>query len=555
MHLLWMLYIGNQREPPKVCTLGKSVLFTSRAESRQGSPTSNAAIRETAGRQAMTRRPADPNFLHNTTKCRSWLNSDTSKPLLLPVAVHTTIHPRITTLGLHKLPDAHISCTTRQWRLEEYSVLKRLSHSPNIWSCLCNCHTITMQLKTISLTLSAVLVGLAASTPEKPQKHAIIPRPHLKAAPFDTGTPFPYSPPRHPKRRCFVEPGSNATRDDARAIHRAFRECNNGGTIVLDDVYHIASPLDLTFLKHVDVVLTGELHFDDSDVYYWAENAFQYEFQNQSVFWKWGGEDVNIFGDLSKEGSLLDGHGEAFWKEVSTNKSMRRPLLFAFDGMKGATMSNLRMRNSPNWFNIIANSTDILISNMDLKATSVNGTKIANSDGWDTYRSDRVVIQDSAILNTDDCVSFKPNSTNIVVQGLDCTGSHGISVGSLGQYANETDIVENLYIYNVSLANSSDGARIKVWPGIETSFQTLLNGGGGLGRVRNVTYDLFRNVNNDRAITITQCYGQKNQSLCYEHPVSRARTLHTQDRNYSSHNVGKLDDRGHHNQEHVWHDF
>lgn len=99
-----------------------------------------------------------------------------------------------------------------------------------------------------------------------------------------------------------------------------------------------------------------------------------------------------------------------------------------------------------------------------------------------------------------------------------------MSVGSLGQYANETDIVENLYIYNVSLTNASDSARIKVWPGIQTSFQTLLNGGGGLGRVRNVTYDTFRVVNNDRAITITQCYGQKNQTLCSEHPVSRATT-------------------------------
>ena len=51
-----------------------------------------------------------------------------------------------------------------------------------------------------------------------------------------------------------------------------------------------------------------------------------------------------------------------------------------------------------------------------------------NTDGWDTLRSDNVVIQNSHINNGDDCVSFKPNSTNIVVQGLICNGSHGISV-------------------------------------------------------------------------------------------------------------------------------
>jgi galacturan 1,4-alpha-galacturonidase len=93
-------------------------------------------------------------------------------------------------------------------------------------------------------------------------------------------------------------------------------------------------------------------------------------------------------------------------------------------------------------------------------------------------------------------------------------------VGSLGQYANLTDIVENLYVYNITMTNASDFARIKVWPGVQSSFQELLNGGGGLGYVRNVTYDTLHSINNDRAITITQCYGQKNQTLCQEFPAN-----------------------------------
>lgn len=43
----------------------------------------------------------------------------------------------------------------------------------------------------------------------------------------------------------------------------------------------------------------------------------------------------------------------------------------------------------------------MLISDLDLRAKSTDGVKIANSDGWDTYRSDRVVIQNSYIDNTD----------------------------------------------------------------------------------------------------------------------------------------------------------
>lgn len=54
-----------------------------------------------------------------------------------------------------------------------------------------------------------------------------------------------------------------------------------------------------------------------------------------------------------------------------------------------------------------------------------------------------------------DCVSFKPNSTDILVQNLHCNGSHGISVGSLGQYKGEVDIVKNVLVYNISMYNAS----------------------------------------------------------------------------------------------------
>lgn len=54
------------------------------------------------------------------------------------------------------------------------------------------------------------------------------------------------------------------------------------------------------------------------------------------------------------------------------------------------------------------------------------------------------------------------------------------------------------------MANSGTGARIKVWPGIQTSFQALLNGGGGSGYVKNVTYQGVSNDNVDYAIQINQ---------------------------------------------------
>lgn len=124
------------------------------------------------------------------------------------------------------------------------------------------------------------------------------------------------------------------------------------------------------------------------------------------------------------------------------------------------------------------------------------------------------------LLTMTDCVSFKPNSTNILVQNMHCNGSHGISVGSLGQYADEIDIVSNILVTNISMFNASDGARIKVWPGNPAALSGDLQGGGGSGIVKNITYDGMQITNVDYAIEVTQCYGQKNETLCFENPSS-----------------------------------
>jgi galacturan 1,4-alpha-galacturonidase len=46
-----------------------------------------------------------------------------------------------------------------------------------------------------------------------------------------------------------------------------------------------------------------------------------------------------------------------------------------------------------------------------------------------------------------------------------------------------------------------------------------LQGGGGLGSVKNITYNQMYIENVDWAIEVTQCYGQKNLTLCNEYPV------------------------------------
>lgn len=92
--------------------------------------------------------------------------------------------------------------------------------------------------------------------------------------------------------------------------------------------------------------------------------------------------------------------------------------------------------------NFCYQSKNVIYSRLNLTSVSNNASNpAANSDGIDIYRSDDIVLSDWIVNNDDDCVSFKPNTTNVLVNHMHCNGSHGISVGSLGQYKNETDIV------------------------------------------------------------------------------------------------------------------
>lgn len=193
---------------------------------------------------------------------------------------------------------------------------------------------------TVTAIHTLLAVTLAATT-----SALSLARPNIQASPLTTGSPAFVSPVRDSNKTCVVPASTNGS-DAAPAILSAFQTCNNGGTIVLDATYNISSPLDLTFLSHVDVALTGTVSFNP-DIAFWtgANGAYPITYQNSSTFWKLGGEDVNIFGGGV---GIIDGNGEVWWDALSTNSSLVRPILFVADGLEGATISGLNYVNPPN---------------------------------------------------------------------------------------------------------------------------------------------------------------------------------------------------------------
>lgn len=193
-------------------------------------------------------------------------------------------------------------------------------------------------------TATRIVLALALASTQASATSSLA-RPNITPFPLNTGSPTYISPARHANRTCVVPPSTNGS-DAGPAILSAFQTCNDGGTVVLDAAYTIASPLDLTFLRHVDVALTGTVSFDP-DIAFWtgAAGAFPIRYQNSSTFWKIGGEDVNIFGGGV---GTVDGNGQVWWDALATNSSLVRPILFVADGLVGATISGLNFVNPPN---------------------------------------------------------------------------------------------------------------------------------------------------------------------------------------------------------------
>lgn len=177
-------------------------------------------------------------------------------------------------------------------------------------------------------------------------------------------------------------------------------------------------------------------------------------------------------------------------------------------------VENIKQTQSPFWHNLIYGSKNVTFDHIDIHSIQASGKQAQNTDGWDIYRSDTVHITNSNIINGDDCVSFKPNTTNVLVQSLYCQGSHGISVGSLGQYAGVQDIIANILVKNVTMVNAENGARIKAFGGSPSATSTT---GGGNGFVKNITFQDFAVQNVALPVVIDQCY-ETSASTCSSYP-------------------------------------
>ncbi|EPE28796.1 Pectin lyase-like protein [Glarea lozoyensis ATCC 20868] len=360
-------------------------------------------------------------------------------------------------------------------------------------------------LLTNTLTLFATLLTTFSTLTTSTQHHYNGPK-----NPSEFRKHCPYTPHHNSRRKIYIRPSRNAKDDISVDLLRGLKQANHGGTLVLPkgQTFVIGKKLDLTFLNNVELNLEGEILFTD-DIKYWQSNYYYHPFQKSISYWKWGGKDIRIWGN-----GTLNGNGQAWYdgfaglEILDPNNTYLRPNLFYAENATNLYIEGIRFKNSACWTNFVVTSKNVVYDNVIIENVSSNKNLPKNTDGWDSYNVDGLTVRNAWVNIGDDCFSPKPNTSNILVENLYCNGTHGVSMGSIGQYAGVKDYIYNAWIENVIMLNAQNGARLKGWAGPNV----------GYGYIQNVTFKNFYNYNVDWPIVLDACYFNVNASTCAAYP-------------------------------------
>ncbi|KAJ9255006.1 CAZyme family GH28 [Paecilomyces variotii] len=305
-----------------------------------------------------------------------------------------------------------------------------------------------------------------------------------------------------------VVPAHGNGEDDSPSIKAAFNTCRHNGHVIFaeNQTYSIQQVLQLHNLSNVHIDLRSTLLYS-TDVRYWIQHGSYYPFQNISIALELSGDHITVDGHNT---GVIDGQGQVWYDlALGVGGLFGRPIPFSFRNARNSIARNFAIRQSGKWNFVIIESKNITVDNIKLTAHSddyqANPGNLGNTDGFDTLYSDDVRISNSYVDTGDDCVSFKPGSTNIHVKNLTCVQTAGIAIGSLGQYQGQFDLVENITAEDITLRHSRNGAYIKTYNG-KSVYYPPQGGGNGTGLVRNVLFKNFHIENITAApVLLQQC--------------------------------------------------
>jgi hypothetical protein len=128
----------------------------------------------------------------------------------------------------------------------------------------------------------------------------------------------------------------------------------------------------------------------------------------------------------------------------------------------------------------VIHSEDVLLQDIYVNNTSNGGSTSSNTDGANTIYANNITFDRWTVINGDDSIAVKANSTNIQIKDSIFYSGLGVAFGSIGQYKGAYETIENITVNNITCHKTLHGAYIKTWTGEQVGYPPN-GGGGGLG--------------------------------------------------------------------------
>ncbi|KAK0202335.1 glycoside hydrolase family 28 protein [Desarmillaria ectypa] len=159
-------------------------------------------------------------------------------------------------------------------------------------------------------------------------------------------------------------------------------------------------------------------------------------------------------------GYSFDGNGAEYWDGEGTNGGVDKP--HPFLKFKGSgTYSDFTVLNSPAQAISIGNSDGLVFDSITVDNSDGDTDDLGhNTDGFDVSATD-VTIQNSVVKNQDDCIAINDGS-NIVFKNNQCSGGHGILIGSISSDKSVSDVtisgntvMDSMYRFRIKVTTSA----------------------------------------------------------------------------------------------------
>lgn len=177
--------------------------------------------------------------------------------------------------------------------------------------------------------------------------------------------------------------------------------------------------------------------------------------------------------------------------------------------MHNSYVNGLRFVQSQMWTMTLIHSSNVLLEDIYVNSTDTKqkvgfGFSSLNTDGADTIYADNITFRRWTVDNGDDSIAMKANSTNILIEDCKFYTGLGVAIGSISQYKDTFEYIENVTARNIEINNMRYGAYVKTWTGVQSGYPPN-GGGGGLGYAANILFTNFTLHNATGIFALTQC--------------------------------------------------